>query len=413
MKTFLRTILCMVFVVVGSLAFGQPARVSFTVDGVTYQDVHFGEKHGDSVDVFHSAGVRSIPMEKLPPEIQKQLGYRPKKAAKPQAPVQKPTVEKPAAPKPPTQKPVVQKTPEQKPPVQKPAAPKPPAPETAAEESTAQKTPEQKTNIEKLTVQKPEVQEPAAPKSPVKKTPVQKPPPPETPVQKPDVPATVEKAPMEKPAAKKPAREKPPVKKPPRQRSPVRKAMEVPNKIEAARWLKENEKKVWAEVWSNYDDAAREANDKHSATSDSETWRDYQEQLWLQHNADLCSKLGLTQPMLKGLIEKGYREDWPIEKSPEDKVKIANDAGVKPVSDETDGAVAEVVSYLGESRSDSKTTEYLRWYPPLLEDTKDGYSWAVEVKYRSKGADGKPVVEAGTAYIRHNKVVDFKVRPTK
>jgi hypothetical protein len=218
---------------------------------------------------------------------------------------------------------------------------------------------------------------------------------------------------VQKPAAKKPAVSKPPVKKTPRPKAPVRKAMEVPSKIEAEEWLKENEKKLWGEIWWNYDAAAQQADAKYSPTDDPERWREYQEELWSQHNEDLRKKLGITPTMLKGLIEKGYREDWPIEKSSEDKVKIAKDAGDKPVSDEADGSVAEVVSYLKGKLGDSKPVEYVRWSPPLLEDAKEGYSWTVEVKYRSKGADGKLVVETGTAYLRHNKVVDFKVRPRK
>jgi hypothetical protein len=401
MKTFLKAILFVALVFVGALAFGQQPGPSFTVDGVTYYDVHFGEKHGDSVDIFHSTGVRNIPLEKLPPEIQKQLGYRPKKTAVQQAPAQKPAAPKSPVPKTPVQKPPARKPPEQKPAVQKPAVQKTPE----------QKTSEQKTNIEKLILPKADLPEPAAPKPAVKKTPVQKVPVPETPVQKPAGPATVQKVPVEKPAAQKPAAEKPPVKKTHRPKAPARKATEVPNKIEAEQWLKDNEKKVWVELWSNYDAAAQEANTKYSATSDPDRWRAYQEELWSQRNADFCKPLGITPAMQEGLFEKGYREDWPIEKSAEDKTKISNDAGVKPVSDEADGSVAEVVSYLKVKLGDSNTVEYVRWYPPLLEDTSEDYSWAVEVKYRAKSANGTSVVETGTAYIRHNKVVDFKVKP--
>lgn len=405
MKTFLNAILFGAFVLAGALAFGQRAGPTITIDGVTYTDVHFAEKHGDSVDIFHSTGVRSVPMEKLPPELQKQLGYRPKKTAPQPAPAQKP-----AAPKS-----IVQKTPA---PTPKPPAPKPPEQELAAQKPAVQKPPEQKTseqktNVEGLTLQKRDLQEPAAPKPAVKETPVEKSPAPETPVQKPAAPATVQKPPAKKPAPPKPAAEKPPVKKTPRPKSPPRKATNVPNKVEAAQWLKENEKKVWVELWSNYDAAAQEADAKYHATSEPERWREYQEELWSQHNADLCRRLGITPAMQKGLMENGYREDWPVEKSAEDKAKIANDAGVKPVSDEADGSVAEVVSYLKEKIGDSNTVEYVRWYPPLLEDSNEGYSWAVEVKYRSRGAEEKPVVETGTAYIRHNKVVDFKVQPGK
>lgn len=353
MKAFLRTILCAGVVFAGSWAFGQAPLRNLTVDGVTYYDVHFGEKHRDSVDIFHSTGARSIPLEKLPPEMQKQLGYRPKKAAQRPAVVPKPATPKPVAQKPPPQEPAVQ-------------------------EPVAQKTPVPKVPVQKIDVKKSPAKEAAVPKPAVQ-----------------------------------PAAQKPQVKKARRQKAAVRRPEEVSDKREAEQWLMENEKKVWVEVWSNYDDAARQANDNYDATSDAERWRDYQEGLWSQYNEDLRKELGITQAMLRGLIEKGYREDWPVEKSPEDKVRIANDAGVKPVSDETDSSIAEVVSYLKHKLGDSRAVEYIRWYPPLLEEAKEGYSWAVEVKYRSINADGNPAVVTGTAHIRHNKVVDFKVRPRK
>jgi hypothetical protein len=319
------------------------------------------------VVVFHSPGARGIPMEKLPPEVQKQLGYRPKKTPKRPAP-------EPAPAKAPEPKAAAQKPPDQKPPL--PEAPEP------------------KTNIAKLAVEKPEPPEPAAPKAVMQTAP-----PPKTSVQEP----VVQKAPEEKPPARKAARRKP----------LVRKVQETASKAEAEQWLKESEKKVWNEVWSNYDDAAQEAGERYDATNDPERWRDYQEELWKQYNADLCKELAITPVMLRRLIEKGYREDWPVEKSPEDKVKIANEAGEKPVSDEPDGSVAAVASYLHDKLGESSAVEYLRWYPPLLDETTDGYVWAVEVKYRSVDDDGNPVTETGTAHIRHNKVVDFTVRSRK
>lgn len=60
-----------------------PATI--TVDGVTYENVRWGRVTPTTVSIFHKTGVASIPMEKLPPELQKQFRYDPKKAAEYQA----------------------------------------------------------------------------------------------------------------------------------------------------------------------------------------------------------------------------------------------------------------------------------------------------------------------------------------
>src|SRR2546428_9061317 len=97
MKTFLQGVLCIAFILAGARATAQTPGPTLIGNGVTYQDVHFGQKHGNTVDIFYSGGAANIPMDKLPPEFQKQLGYKPKKTA---------AVQKPAATK---------KTPEPKP----------------------------------------------------------------------------------------------------------------------------------------------------------------------------------------------------------------------------------------------------------------------------------------------------------
>lgn len=57
----------------------------FTVDGVTYQDVTWGSVHGTSISVTHRSGVASIPVAKLPADIQQRLGLDPAKLAQQQA----------------------------------------------------------------------------------------------------------------------------------------------------------------------------------------------------------------------------------------------------------------------------------------------------------------------------------------
>jgi len=55
---------------------------TITIDGVTYDEVRWGAVTPSAVSLFHKTGVASIPLEKLPPELQQQLGYDAKKAAK-------------------------------------------------------------------------------------------------------------------------------------------------------------------------------------------------------------------------------------------------------------------------------------------------------------------------------------------
>lgn len=56
-------------------------NITFTVDGVTYKDVRFKRSTPDTVTFFHSSGVAKVPLSKLPPELQKELGYDAEKAA--------------------------------------------------------------------------------------------------------------------------------------------------------------------------------------------------------------------------------------------------------------------------------------------------------------------------------------------
>jgi hypothetical protein len=51
-----------------------------TIDGVTYEDVRWDTVTPATVSIFHKTGIASIPLEKLPPELQQQFGYDPKKA---------------------------------------------------------------------------------------------------------------------------------------------------------------------------------------------------------------------------------------------------------------------------------------------------------------------------------------------
>lgn len=51
------------------------------VDGVTYSNVTWGTVTPATVTIFHTTGIMTVPLDKLPPELQKRFGYDPKKAA--------------------------------------------------------------------------------------------------------------------------------------------------------------------------------------------------------------------------------------------------------------------------------------------------------------------------------------------
>jgi hypothetical protein len=56
-----------------------PATI--TIDGTTYEDVRWERVTRATVTIFHKTGVASIPLEKLPSELQQRFGYDPQKAA--------------------------------------------------------------------------------------------------------------------------------------------------------------------------------------------------------------------------------------------------------------------------------------------------------------------------------------------
>ncbi|MGD0649786.1 MAG: hypothetical protein ABSA97_01355 [Verrucomicrobiia bacterium] len=70
-----------VFMLVASLAFAGETNLTLTVDGVTYSNVTFGTTTPSSVSIRHSIGITTVPLDKLPPNLQQRFGYDPKKAA--------------------------------------------------------------------------------------------------------------------------------------------------------------------------------------------------------------------------------------------------------------------------------------------------------------------------------------------
>ena len=61
--------------------FAGETNLILTVDGVIYSNVTFGTATPISVAIRHSTGIATIPLQKLPPDIQQRFGYDPKNAA--------------------------------------------------------------------------------------------------------------------------------------------------------------------------------------------------------------------------------------------------------------------------------------------------------------------------------------------
>jgi hypothetical protein len=56
------------------------ASNGFTIDGFTYENVRWGRITPSTATIFHKTGVATIPLEKLPQDLQEKLGYDPFKA---------------------------------------------------------------------------------------------------------------------------------------------------------------------------------------------------------------------------------------------------------------------------------------------------------------------------------------------
>ena len=56
------------------------APSSFTIDGFTYENVRWGRITPSTATIFHKTGVATVPLEKLPRDLQEKLGYDPIKA---------------------------------------------------------------------------------------------------------------------------------------------------------------------------------------------------------------------------------------------------------------------------------------------------------------------------------------------
>ena len=68
-------------ILAAAVAFGEDTNTSITINGVTYENFHWGTLTPTTVSIFHKTGVTTIPLEKLSPDLQARFGYDPKKIA--------------------------------------------------------------------------------------------------------------------------------------------------------------------------------------------------------------------------------------------------------------------------------------------------------------------------------------------
>jgi von Hippel-Lindau disease tumor suppressor protein len=73
------SLLCCIFT--AAMVRGDDANSTITIDGVIYENYHWGTITPTGITIFHQAGVATIPLEKLPPDLQERFGYDPKTAA--------------------------------------------------------------------------------------------------------------------------------------------------------------------------------------------------------------------------------------------------------------------------------------------------------------------------------------------
>lgn len=67
--------------VLGGVVFADETNLNLTVDGVTYSNVTFGTATLTTVTISHSSGIATLPLAKLPPELQTRFGYSPQRVA--------------------------------------------------------------------------------------------------------------------------------------------------------------------------------------------------------------------------------------------------------------------------------------------------------------------------------------------
>jgi von Hippel-Lindau disease tumor supressor len=64
-----------------TVALAQETNLTITIDGVTYENYHWGTITPTTVSIIHRTGVATIPLQRLPQDLQQRFGYDPKKVA--------------------------------------------------------------------------------------------------------------------------------------------------------------------------------------------------------------------------------------------------------------------------------------------------------------------------------------------
>jgi hypothetical protein len=81
MKAFRFAVLLCVLAAASFAGETNTLPTTITVDGIIYSNVTWRTVTPATFTIFHETGVASIPLEKLPPELQQRFGYDPQKAA--------------------------------------------------------------------------------------------------------------------------------------------------------------------------------------------------------------------------------------------------------------------------------------------------------------------------------------------
>lgn len=69
----------LLFAVAVVASHADETNLTLTVDGVTYSNVTFRTVTPSTVTVFHKTGIATVPLAKLPPDLQQRFGYDPVK----------------------------------------------------------------------------------------------------------------------------------------------------------------------------------------------------------------------------------------------------------------------------------------------------------------------------------------------
>jgi von Hippel-Lindau disease tumor supressor len=81
------SLLCCIFA--AAMVRGEDTNTTISIGGVTYENYHWGTVTPTTITIFHKTGVATIPLAKLPTDLQERFGYNPKKADERRVPQQK------------------------------------------------------------------------------------------------------------------------------------------------------------------------------------------------------------------------------------------------------------------------------------------------------------------------------------